>query len=301
MRLVPLLVAAALLSAPLTTAGAGTPIKHALGCPDEYTPYSTQTLPQFRAATLCLVNAVRKTQRLPALKRDARLEAVAQSQSKGNGGHGRTLAEIGKRFEKKGYKPAAYNEGFTFLDKPAAPTPYAFLAEAMSHKTVPCSEILDPRFRDVGVGVSENSSGLFYNLTLEFGLKRGAKQPSSDYTKAASCPHKLPAPLFTTIPLEPGSIPTANGGTVSAGLVCLAKTDCVIDTATLTLVSAKASATLTAPGTLPPGPRGTLTFEFDPAAVQSELGSSNPSISLAFSASKPAKYDDVFTGPLVAP
>src|SRR4051794_3004071 len=189
----PLATAAAIaLLVTAAPARAGTPIKKLPACADSYLIYSPQALPRFRTAMLCLINAARKTQHLPALGRDAKLEAVAQSQSKGNGGHGRTLAEIGKRFEKKGYKPAAYNEAFTFLDKPTVPTPYAFVAEAMSHRTVPCSEILDPRFRDVGVGISENSSGLFYNLTLEFGLKRGAKQPSSDYTKAASCPHKLP-------------------------------------------------------------------------------------------------------------
>src|SRR5690349_11598695 len=141
MRLPAFLAAIAVLATPLASAHAGAPIKKAPACPDAYVFYSAQSLPQFRAAMLCLVNAVRKNQHLPALKRDAKLESVAQSQSKGNGGHGKTLAEIGKRFEKKGYKPAAYNEAFTFLDKPAAPTPYGFLAEAMAHRTVPCSEI----------------------------------------------------------------------------------------------------------------------------------------------------------------
>jgi hypothetical protein len=48
---------------------------------------------------------------------------VAQAQSdkfqkSGSGSHGKTLAEIGKRFEKKGYKPAAYNEAFALANAP---------------------------------------------------------------------------------------------------------------------------------------------------------------------------------------
>jgi hypothetical protein len=299
MRLAPTLaLTLAAITFATVPAVAGAPIRKAPGCPNSYLVYSPQNVNQFRAAMLCLVNAVRKTQHLPALKRNAKLESVAQAQSKGSGGHGKTLAEIGKRFQKKGYKPAAYNEGFTFLDKPRAPTPYGFIAEAMSHQTVPCSEILDPRFRDLGVGISE-VSGAFYNMTLEFGLKQGAKQPSTDYTKAASCPHKLPAPVFTTLPVDAGDLPKASGGTVTAGLMCSARSECVIDSAKLTLFHAKVSSELAAPVTIAAGQKGALTFQFDPAAVESELGSSTPAITLAFSVAKPAQYDDLFDGPLM--
>src|SRR4051812_3424757 len=193
MRLVPALALVCALLAAVPTAEGGGPIKKVATCDNAVTQYAPTTRTQFRAAVLCLINSVRKSQHLPALKRNAKLETVAQSQSKTSGGHGKTLAEIGKRFEKKGYKPAAYNEAFSFIDAPELPTPYGFLMSMMSKKTVPCSEVLDPRFRDVGVGISPIFGGQSHNLTLEFGLKQGAKQPSNDYTKAASCPHKVPS------------------------------------------------------------------------------------------------------------
>ena len=301
MRSAAALAAIAAVALAVSTAQAGTPIKKAPACKDAYVFPATQTLPRFRAAMLCLINSVRKAQHLPALKRDSRLESVAQSQSKGNGGHGKTLAEIGKRFEKKGYRPAAYNEGYAFLDDPTAPTPYGFLAQAMTARSVPCSEILDPRFRDIGIGVSHGTAGPFATLALEFGLKQGAKQPSSDYTKAASCPHKVPAPKFTTVPIDTGATPAAQSdGTVTAGLRCTAKTDCVIDSAKLTLRHVNVSAALDAPVTISAGQASTLTFYFQPTDTQSELASSNPSITLAFTASKPAEYSDSFDGPLLS-
>ena len=192
-----LAAALAVLSCLLISASAtqaGKPISKLATCPGSDVAYAPETIAQFRSSLLCLINAARKSQHLPALKRNSKLESVAQAQSKGNGGHGKTLAEIGKRFERKGYKPAAYNEAFSFLDMPAVPTPYAFLRSMMATKSVPCTEVLDPRFRDIGVDASLNDSGLFTTVALEFGLKRGAKQPSTDYSKALSCPHKVPAP-----------------------------------------------------------------------------------------------------------
>ena len=300
MRLVPVLaVVSALLITPAAQAGA--PIRKVATCTDSYVVYSPKTITRFRGAVLCLVNAVRKTQHLPALKRDSRLESVAQAQSKGNGGHGKSLAEIGKRFEKKGYHPAAYNEAYSFLDQPALPTPYAFIAQSMAERQVPCSEILDPRFRDIGVGISSGSAGPFATLALEFGLKRGAKQPSNDYTKAASCPHKIPAPLFTKAPIGvTDALPTAKDDHVTLGLTCEAKAQCVLDHVVLTLKHVGTTSQLEAPLTIPAGGTANLTFQFDPAKIQSELASDFPSITLAFDVTKPLEYSDTFPGPLKA-
>src|SRR4051794_11795525 len=139
MRLVPILAVACALLLIVPAAESGAPIKKVATCDGALNQYAPQTRTQFRAAVLCLVNSVRKSQHLPALKRDTKLESVAQSQSKTSGGHGKTLAEIGVRFKKKGYKPAAYNEAFSFIDAPELPTPYGFLMSMMSKKTVPCS------------------------------------------------------------------------------------------------------------------------------------------------------------------
>jgi hypothetical protein len=284
-------------------ADAGAPIKKRPDCPHAYVfPFSNATpKADFRAGMLCLINAVRKSQHLPALKRDARLESVAQSQSDkfartGSGSHGRTLAEIGKRFERKGYKPAAYNEAFAFVSAPGSP--YGLLVAMMRQKSVPCSEILDPRFRDVGVGTSTDPAGFTTTLALEFGLKRDAKQPSNDYSKALSCPHKVPAPLLTAPPIDGADpLPTASGDTVTAGLRCIGSRDCEL-TAELTLDHAKATSKLAAPVTIPAGQSVTVSFAFDPAAIQSELASQQPAVTLRFTVSKPEAYSDLLNGPL---
>jgi hypothetical protein len=286
-------------------AGAGAPIKKLPACEHAYLfPFGNSTpKADFRDGMLCLINAVRKSQHLPALKRDAKLESVAQAQSDrfaktGSASHGKTLADIGKRMQKQGYKPAAYNEAFSLVNAPGSP--YGLLVASMRAKTVPCSEILDPRFRDVGVGFSLDPTGSFTTLALEFGLKRGAKQPSNDYSKALSCPHKVPAPLLTAPPIDGADpLPTASGDTVRAGLRCIGKLDCEVS-AELTLDNAKATSQLAGRVTIPAGQATTLSFTFDPAAIQSELASSRPSVTLHFTVTKPVSYSDVLNGPLAA-
>lgn len=292
---------AALVLAPAAQAGA--PVKKLPSCGHAYLfPFSNSSpKADFRDGVLCLINAVRKSQHLPALKRDAKLESVAQSQSDkfaktGRANHGKTLADIGKRMQQKGYKPAAYNEAFSLVNAPGSP--YGLLVAMMREKQVPCSEILDPRFRDVGVGFSLDPTGSFTTLALEFGLKRGAKQPSNDYSKAQSCPHKVPAPLLTAPPIDGADpLPTASGDTVKAGLRCIGRLDCEV-TANLTLDHVKATSKPAAPVTIPAGQSVTLWFTFDPAAIQSELGSQQPSVTLHFTVTKPTQYSDVLNGPL---
>jgi uncharacterized protein YkwD len=303
MRLVAPVAALAALALVTPAAEAGAPIKKLPSCEHAYLfPFSEATpKADFRDGLLCLINAVRKSQHLPALKRNAKLESVAQAQSDkfqrtGSGSHGNTLAEIGKRFEKKGYKPAAYNEAFALANAPASP--YGLLVAMMRTKTVPCTEILDPRFRDIGIGFT--TGGFVTTAALEFGLKRGAKQPSNDYSKALSCPHKVPAPLLTAPPIDGAEpLPMATGDTVRAGMRCIGKLDCEVS-AEMTLDHAKATSKLPAGITIPAGQSVTLSFTFDPAAIQSELSAAQPSITLHFTVTKPSQYSDVLNGPLRA-
>ncbi|HWI73635.1 MAG TPA: hypothetical protein VNT55_16880, partial [Baekduia sp.] len=137
---------------------AGAPIARPPVCENSYLYFIPPAArADFRAALLCLLNGVRKAQGLPALRRAGPLETVGQAQSDrfaatGSGSHGKTLTEITRRFAKKGYKAAAYNEGFAVLG--AGASPYAFLADMVKRAGVPCTEIFDPRFRDIGIGVS---------------------------------------------------------------------------------------------------------------------------------------------------
>ena len=84
----------------------------------EFFAHGTGSVKDFRAALLCLINEARATQKLPALKRSARLERVAQAQSNtfartGSASHGSSLSDIAARFVKVGYHPAAYDEAFS--------------------------------------------------------------------------------------------------------------------------------------------------------------------------------------------
>jgi uncharacterized protein YkwD len=114
-------------------ARAGAPITTRPACAHSYLyflPGASRS--DYRDAVLCLINGARKAQHLPALKRSAPLEQAGQAQSDrfattGSAGHGKTLTEITRRFARKGYRAAAYDEGFSVLDGGASP--YAFLAE----------------------------------------------------------------------------------------------------------------------------------------------------------------------------
>src|SRR6478609_709232 len=105
MRRLPAVTLLVALAACASAADAGTPVKRLPPCSDSYL-FVTETTPapRFEAALLCLVNAARRTQHLPALHSNSALASVAQSQSDkfaqtGSASHGTTLADIGKRFE----------------------------------------------------------------------------------------------------------------------------------------------------------------------------------------------------------
>src|SRR5262249_8049863 len=148
----------------------------------EFFAHGAGSVTDFRASLLCLINEARKSQHLPPLKRSAQLERVAQAQSNkfartGSGSHGKSLSGIAGPLVKAGYHPAAYNEGFDVLDEGAAP--YLFLASILGRSGVPCSEILDPRFRDLGIGATVATAGVD-TLALELGLRAGQRQPSEN-------------------------------------------------------------------------------------------------------------------------
>ena len=191
MRALTVAFAALALTAP--SAHAGKPITKLAACADQDMQYqSSADAKRYRAAVFCLINAVRKTQGFGPLKRDARLEkagqgwATAQRRVAGIS-HGKSVAEIPKRIARAGYRASALNEGLG-LGEPSA-TPYDLAANMMDDYA--CTEILDPRFRDAGVGVSQ---GPVMHVVVEFGLKRGSKAPSQNTKPSKTCPHSLPAP-----------------------------------------------------------------------------------------------------------
>ena len=279
----------------------GSRIRSVSSCPNSYMILgpSTASETQFQAAMLCVVNAVRKAEKLPALKLSKPLDEVAVAQSDkfartGSGSHGSSITDIAKRFVAKGYHPAAYDEGFD--DLPAGATPYWFVSHMLSKHGLPCTQILDPRFRDFGVASTgvvspDTETPLIFTLAMEFGLRAGQHQPSSNTHAAASCPHNIPAPVVTGLPLTFSSAPPPSGGTVSVGLKCVAKVPCTL-TATATLPDAKASITTPSPVTIPAGKSMTIPFVFTPAQVQQELRASMPLVSVAEHITAPVQWQN---------
>jgi len=269
--------ASAMLAVSLATliwAGAalgGSRIRSLASCPNSYMILGpgAASEKQFQAAMLCLVNAVRKAEKLPALKLATPLDEVAVAQSNkfartGTASHGKSITDIAKRFVAKGYHPAAYDEGFDFLLSPGA-TPYWFLSDMLSKRGLPCTQIFDPRFRDFGVATTGEGPS---TLAMEFGLRAGQHQPSSNTRVAASCPHNIPAPVVTGLPVS-GQSSAINGATISIVLKCDAKVPCTV-TGTATLPDAKATATTPGPVTIPAHKSGTVAFTFTLAQLQQE-------------------------------
>ena len=294
-----LVVALAATAAP---AQAGSPIAKLPACANSYLYFAAGvSRTDWRAALLCLVNGARKAQGLPALRRAAPLETVAQSQSEkfartGSASHGRSLTDITKRFARRGYRAAAYNEGFAVLGEGASP--YAFLEAMLARSGVPCNQILDPRFRDVGIGVAHSASGRVDTLALEFGLRAGARQPSTKTGPAASCGHRIPKPLVTGTAVEGSGSPVAAGDTVTVELTCRARAACTF-AATLSLATTKAAAPAQTV-TIAAGATEAIAFAFGAGAVAAELAAVQPRVSLAIAVSAPAQYADTLSAPLAA-
>ena len=168
----------------------------------------------------------------------------------------------------------------------------------LSRHGLPCTQIIDPRFRDFGVASTGVVSPItktpfIFTLAMEFGLRAGQHQPSSNTHAAASCPHNLPPPVVTGLPVKFSSAPPPSG-TVSVGLKCVAKVPCTL-TATATLPDAKASVTTSGPVTIPAGKSATIPFAFTPAQMQQELKASMPLVSVAEDITAPVRWENKIT------
>ena len=287
MHRVPVIATVALATALLTVGQAfgGSRIRNRPSCAREYMILGPGAASErrFRASLQCLINAARRSERLPALRGSRPLTRVATAQSNafartGRGSHGPSLAAIGQRFRKAGYRPAAYDEAFDVL--PSGATPYWFLSSLLSQRRT-CSQILDPRFRDIGIdstgvlGGGDKLNPFVFTLALELGRRAGQGQPSARTAPAASCPHRIPAPVVEGFPVKYASITAHDTGTISYNLKCQARVPCTLSAA-LTLPGAKASATVAAPVTIPAGKEAALTFSFTPGQVAREEQGNSP-------------------------
>lgn len=301
------IAACVLAVAPL--AGAGQPVSKLGTCPGAFDAYSPQSQAAFRTAFVCLLGELRKSQKLPALSRSALLEKSAQSHARYSASHGyvghneRKGSSIVSRILATGYKAQALNEAVGAGD--AIASPYDLLADMADSKAIPCTTLLDPRFKDVGVGIDVGEFGHFQPpfkplkqafLVLNFGLKAGSAAPSSNMKPSKSCPHALPKPPVSGEPVAPEDLPKAGGDSVTFTVRCKATVPCAAS-ALLQLPDAHANS---APVDLdlPPGGSQLVTFTFDPAAIQDELAATRPRVHLTVGNTSPAKRTDDFDAPL---
>ncbi len=291
----------AALAVSVPAAHSGSVIPTAPVCADSYLYFAPGiSLSDYRASVLCLVNGARKAQGLPALARSAALERVGQQQAAkfaatGRASHGRSVADIGRRFSLRGYRAAAFDEAFAV--RPPGASPYAFLSEMLSLRRSPCSQILDPRFRDAGVGVSAKR-GVVTTLAIELGLRAGARRPSANRGAARSCPHRVPAPIVTGPAVSRVGAASASDSAVTLQLKCLARATCTF-AAKLTLATTGSASPFQSVSIASRATKA-VTFSFEPAAIDAQLAMPRPSVSLLLTLSEPAQYTDALSVPLSA-
>jgi uncharacterized protein YkwD len=161
----------------------------ARGCPNANRRATVTDAGPMRAAVLCLVNQQRTSRHLPPLRANARLDHSAQAWTRHMVAarvfmHGNP----GARISAAGYRWQAYGENIAT----GYATPRAVVSGWM-HSTGHCQNILDPRFRDLGVGVVARpvrrygSAGATW--TQDFGLAQGARPRSGNFRPSAGCPY----------------------------------------------------------------------------------------------------------------
>ena len=296
LRLVVALLALTVLAPP--AAQAGKRISKQPHCADQTIAYSKKNAARYRAAVLCLMSFVRDNQGMNKLKQNGSLQKAGQKWADvlgqtGEATHGKSVAEIPKRIAKAGYKAQAVNEGLGL----GAPTdsPYALVDNMMTGYA--CTEILDPRFRDAGVGVNLGKLkgfGRGIHVVVEFGLKVGAKQPSHKTGPAKTCSHALPVLKVKTSPAAPLTFvpPKVNADSIVIAIGCSAKTACTFD-ATVKLAHQGATSTQHVDALKPNGYKE-VTFPFDPAAIKAERQNKHPGIDLIIHSTAPYDFTDTY-------
>jgi uncharacterized protein YkwD len=160
-------------------------------CPNAQTPALGAPLATMRAALLCLVNQQRVDRGLPALTESSPLDTSAQSWSNemvttGIFTHGTQLVQ---RIDAVGYD-------FWYAGENIATgfeTPVSVLVAWMGSEDH-CTNILDPNYANIGIGVNPNPVGSDVadaaTWTQDFGLLMSAVSPPSANTGPMNgCPY----------------------------------------------------------------------------------------------------------------
>jgi uncharacterized protein YkwD len=177
---------AALVPAAAATGSAAGP----RGCSNANRRATATDAAAMRAAVLCLVNRQRRQRHLRALHANGKLDHSAQRWTShmvaaGVFSHG---ANFAARITAAGYRWSAAGENIAT----GYPTPRAVVAGWM-RSAGHCRNILDPTFRDLGIGVVARPvrgyAGGPATWTEDFGLAQGQRPPSHNFGPASGCPY----------------------------------------------------------------------------------------------------------------
>jgi uncharacterized protein YkwD len=155
--------------------------RRARGCPDANAHPGHVSRRAIRAAVVCLVNKQRISRGLPALRDSGDLTRSAQNWSNamaasGSFTHGDDFAA---RISSAGYRWTAAGENIAM----GYPTPSS-VVQAWMASADHCQNILDPTYRDVGVGI--NGRRLW---TEDFALAASERPRSHNWGPAQGCPY----------------------------------------------------------------------------------------------------------------
>ncbi len=180
----------AMLVASLSGASVSVASAHAEECAGAQTAIAHASRAQLQRAVVCLINRTRHGHGLPALSEDQRLNRSAQGWTNAMVTHREFShgADFAARISAVGFDWSNVGENIaTGYATPAA------VVKAWLASTGHCQNILNPVYRDVGTGVSDNSisghSSLAGTWTQDFGLLMGQHPPSGNWGPAQGCPY----------------------------------------------------------------------------------------------------------------
>jgi uncharacterized protein YkwD len=169
---------------------AGVAAARGRGCADARTPIVRSSRATLQRAVVCLVNLQRHARGLPGLRENARLNRSAQGWTNvmvthRDFSHG---ADFAARISSVGFHWSNVGENIATGYRTAAAVVQAWMA-SKGH----CQNILNPVYRYVGTGVSDNSISGFSTAagtwTQDFGLLMGQHPASGNWGPAEGCPY----------------------------------------------------------------------------------------------------------------
>jgi uncharacterized protein YkwD len=176
------------------TAGAATRHRHrhhtAARCAGAHRRIAASTASALKAAVVCLINQQRTGRGLPGLQANTDLDHSAQRWTRAMVTHHEFThgSDFASRITAAGFHWTQAGENIAT----GYPTPRAVLAGWMA-STDHCRNILDPSFRDIGIGEDDSPVRPFASgpatWTQDFGLRMGQSAPSHNRRPMNGCPY----------------------------------------------------------------------------------------------------------------